>query len=79
MLPLQVVGGYSSDADEENSTPGACLLAYSVAADAWTAGPCMRSPRADACAAVVAGKLYVAGQRPLLVVYHLIELDLFVF
>ena len=57
----QVVGGYSSDADEENATPGACLLSYNVAADSWTSGACMNSPRADACAAFVAGKLFVAG------------------
>ena len=57
----QVVGGYTSEEDEENTTPGGCLLSYNVAADTWTSGACMTSPRADACAAVVAGKLYVAG------------------
>ena len=58
---IWVVGGYSADADEDASTPGGCLLAYSVAADRWTTGDCMQTPRADACASFVAGKLYVAG------------------
>ena len=58
---IYVVGGYSADADEEYSTPGGCILAYSVAADTWTRGPCMHTARADACAAMINGQLYVAG------------------
>ena len=59
---IWVVGGYSADSDEDNSTPGGCILAYNVAADSWSAGPCMQTPRADACASFIAGKLYVAGK-----------------
>ena len=59
---IYVIGGYASAADQANSIPQGCLLAYDVAADQWTQGACMASARADACAATVQGKIYVAGE-----------------
>ncbi len=42
-------------------TAGGSTWLYNVAADAWSAGPALNVPRADACAAVVNGKVYVVG------------------
>lgn len=58
---IYVLGGYASAADKTSGSPQGCALAYDVAGNSWVQGACMSTPRADACAAVVEGKVYVAG------------------
>ena len=46
--------------------PQACSWIYNEREDAWPTSPtefCLVTPRSDACAAAIDGKIYVAGER----------------
>ncbi|GAB4820866.1 hypothetical protein N2152v2_007912 [Parachlorella kessleri] len=57
-----VVGGYKDNASAADGSAEACPLIYKLSADTWIESQgCMPAAVADACAAGLSGKLYVAG------------------
>lgn len=44
-----VVGGYSSEANENSNTPESCSFVYNVSTNAWSTGACLKQGRGAAC------------------------------